>query len=88
MEKGEGRGMSVLMARHDDDDTFLWGIKVKVNIIAQLEFELVYYNVTIQYVSHDATETRLTTTSLVQYEPEINGVGEMTSQTLEQQNMV
>ena len=37
--------------------TFLKGISLKVNIIVQLEFELTYHNVTIQYVTHKATET-------------------------------
>ena len=27
------------------------------NIIALLEFELIYYNISVQYVSHDATRT-------------------------------
>ena len=31
---------------------FLMGISVKVNVIAWLEFELVYYNNPVYYVSH------------------------------------
>ena len=30
---------------------------LKVNVIAQLEFELTYYIVTVQYASHNATRT-------------------------------
>ena len=37
--------------------TFLKGIIPKVNIIAQLEFELAYYDVTVQYVSYYASGT-------------------------------
>ena len=35
------------------------GISPKVNEIASLEFELAYYYVTVQHVSHYATETPL-----------------------------
>ena len=43
--RGErGSGISVLAARHDDDDndTFPKGICSKVNVIARLEYELAY----------------------------------------------
>ena len=33
------------------------GISAKVNVIAWLEFELTYYNVTVQHVNHYTTET-------------------------------
>ena len=33
------------------------GISPKVNIIAQLEFELTYYDIVVQHVNHYATET-------------------------------
>ena len=33
------------------------GISLKVNVIAWLEFELTYYDVTVQHVSHIAMET-------------------------------
>ena len=33
------------------------GISLKVNIIAQQEFELAYYDIAVQYVSHYTTET-------------------------------
>ena len=36
---------------------FLWGISLKVNAIAHLEFEHVYYDVPVQHVSHDARQT-------------------------------
>ena len=29
----------------------------KANVTAQLDFELVYYNVAVQHISHDDTET-------------------------------
>ena len=37
--------------------TFLKGISPKVNVIAQLEFELCYFEVSVQYFNHYATET-------------------------------
>ena len=37
--------------------TFPKGISPKVNVIARLEFELAYYDVVVQYVSHYATTT-------------------------------
>ena len=37
--------------------TFPKSIRPKVNVIAQLEFELAYYVVSIQLVSHYATGT-------------------------------
>ena len=37
--------------------TFSKGIRPKVNVIAELEFELAYYNVPIKHVSHYAQET-------------------------------
>ena len=40
------------------------GINPKVNVIAQLEFELAYYDVAVQYVSHYAMETLSWTWSL------------------------
>ena len=33
------------------------GISLKVNFIARLEFELDYYDITFQHVSHYAVET-------------------------------
>ena len=33
------------------------GISPKENVIAQLEFELAWYNVTVLYISNDATGT-------------------------------
>ena len=33
------------------------GISLKVNIIAQLEFELAYFKATVQHFSYYATET-------------------------------
>ena len=36
--------------------TFTMGISPKVNEIAVLEFELVYYDVAAQHVSHHATK--------------------------------
>ena len=63
IEKGgeKGLGISVLMAWHndDDDDTFPKGICQKVNVIAWLEFELAYYDVVVQYVSHYTAGTPL-----------------------------
>ena len=35
-----------------DVHTFPKGISPKVNVIARLEFELAYYDVTVHYVSH------------------------------------
>ena len=35
--------------------SFLKGLSSKVNVIVRLEFELDYYNVAVQYVSHYAT---------------------------------
>ena len=40
-----------------DNDTFPKDITVKVNLIALLEFELVYRNIAVQYVSHNAIRT-------------------------------
>ena len=37
--------------------TFPKGISPKVNVLARLEFELAYYDVTIQYISPHTTET-------------------------------
>ena len=37
--------------------TFPKGISLKVTIIAWMEFELTFYNVTVQHVSHDTTGT-------------------------------
>ena len=33
------------------------GISLKVNVIVQLKFELIYYDVGVQYICHYATET-------------------------------
>ena len=33
------------------------GISLKVNVIVQLDFNLAYYNVTVQHVSHDTPGT-------------------------------
>ena len=43
-----------LMVQHDDDDDDIFpkGMNPKVNVIARLEFELTYYAVTVQHVSH------------------------------------
>ena len=38
---------------------FPGGISLKVNVIARLKFDLAYYNVAVQYVSHYATEIPL-----------------------------
>ena len=35
--------------------TFFKGISPKVNVIARLEFELAYYDIIVQHVSHYAT---------------------------------
>ena len=43
--------------RHKRFHAFPNSISPKVNIIAQLECKLVYDNVTVQHVSHYATET-------------------------------
>ena len=37
--------------------SILKGINPKVNVIAQLEFELSYYDITVQHVSHYTTRT-------------------------------
>ena len=37
--------------------TFPKDIRLKVNVIAQLEFELTYYEVILQHVNHDTTGT-------------------------------
>ena len=37
--------------------TFSKGISLKVNRLARLEFELIYYDVAVQYISHYATKT-------------------------------
>ena len=37
--------------------TFPKSISSKVNVIAQLKFELTYYNVSVQHVSHDTMRT-------------------------------
>ena len=42
------------------------GISLKVNINTQLEFELAYYKVVVQYVSHYITGTFLTTLYITQ----------------------
>ncbi len=39
--------------------TLLKGINLKMNIIAQLDFELTYYNVAIQHIINYATGTSL-----------------------------
>ena len=39
--------------------TFLKCINLKVNIIVWLEFEMAYYDVTVQHISHCATGTTL-----------------------------
>ena len=36
---------------------FFQSICLKVNVIAQLEFELVYQDITVQHVNHYATDT-------------------------------
>ena len=36
---------------------FLKSIRTKVNVIAQLEFELVYFEAAVRYFSHNATGT-------------------------------
>ena len=37
--------------------TFPKGISPKVNVLAQLEFELTYYDVAVQHISHYAMST-------------------------------
>ena len=37
--------------------TFPEGISLKVNVIPWLEFELIYYNVIVRHISHNATGT-------------------------------
>ena len=32
-------------------------MSLKINVIVQLEFELAYYDVTVQYISHYTIET-------------------------------
>ena len=39
--------------------TFAKGISLEVNIITQLEFELTYYNITVQHVSYCTMVTPL-----------------------------
>ena len=39
--------------------SFLKCVRPKVNVIAELEFELAYYDVTDQHISHSGTETHL-----------------------------
>ena len=39
--------------------SFPKGISQKVNVIARLEFELVYYDIAVQYVSYNTRETPL-----------------------------
>ena len=39
--------------------TFPNGICMKVNVIAQLEFELTYFQFTVKYISHYTAETHL-----------------------------
>ena len=54
--RGErGSGISVLAARHDDDDDIF--PKSKVNVIARLEFELVYNDLAELYISHYTTDS-------------------------------
>ena len=48
------------------------GIRLKVDIIAQLEFELAYYNVAVQHISHCTTETFLVILQEFQIEPLLN----------------
>ena len=38
---------------------FLKGISSKVNVIAKIEFELVYYDIAVQRINHYAWETTL-----------------------------
>ena len=53
-----GSGISVLPARHDDDDdNFPNGIRAKENLREWIGFELVYYDFAVQDVSHDVTGT-------------------------------
>ena len=40
-----------------DDNHYTTGTSKKVNVIVRLEFELAVYNVTVQHISHYATET-------------------------------
>ena len=46
----------------EDDDkvhTITKGIRLQVNVIARLEFELTHYNVTVSHNSHYTTRTPL-----------------------------
>ena len=43
--------------RDKEVHTFLSGIGSKVKVIAQVEIELTYYDVTIQHFSHYATQS-------------------------------
>ena len=54
-----GSGISVLAARHDDDDTFPNDICPKVNVIARLEYERAFYKPTIQRFNHYPPRTPL-----------------------------
>ena len=51
----------VLQPNHSWEDKgvhiFLKSINLKVNIIAQLEFELTYYDIVVQHVNHYTMET-------------------------------
>ena len=39
--------------------TFPWGISPKVNVIAQLEFELTHYDIAVRCVSHYTIKTHI-----------------------------
>ena len=51
-------GTIQLIVRWDKEvHTFPNGISPKVNVMVRLEFELIYYDVTVQQVNNSATET-------------------------------
>ena len=56
-----GSGISVLPARHDDDDDNIFpkGICPKVNVIARLEYELAYYESAVHRFNHYTTRSVL-----------------------------
>ena len=56
--EGEGPGKKLFTKEiHVFFSNFPKDISPKVNVIAQLEFELTYYNVTVQHFSHYAIGT-------------------------------
>ena len=55
-EKGMARGM--------DKEVHIKGICLKVNVMVRLEFELVYFDIAVEYVKHSAMGTSQTRFSL------------------------